>query len=249
MATIRAPRDVADADGKRQISRKVAHIGQGLKRNGQDHVGVTVFEKEKGDLHGHHLFFAEQKNFGLVDGWCEGKGGAIHIRPADATAVDYVIKQRLHQKPEFERDLREKRLKYWKPVKGELIEGPRVSLTRHAARLLETVKPVTVAVEAKAPWVPFESLFAELPEAQAPEPIAKPLPRQRLKQSVRHTGQVPMLFIIDGGISDRLRQLGRTSSEIAAKLGVSPVHARALRNGQYGPSSEVARKILELTAA
>jgi len=45
-----------DRERKRFISRFIARLGQVLKRNGEPHTGVTIYEKRDDvDLHAHHL--------------------------------------------------------------------------------------------------------------------------------------------------------------------------------------------------
>jgi hypothetical protein len=132
--TYRAPSDVPDAKGKRIISRKIAHLGQDLKRRGQPHVAVTVYEK-KSHLHAHHLVHVAPKHKDLILGRDEGEGGDVHVRMADRFAPVYITKQRRWMGPEIENKIRTAgRKRLWE--EGASIVGPRFTFTTDARALM-----------------------------------------------------------------------------------------------------------------
>jgi hypothetical protein len=133
--TIRAPMNVSDAEGKRMISRRIAHQGQALKRHRQDHIGVTVYEKGP-YLHAHHLLYVAPRNMKLVMDWNEGEQGDVHVRKADWFAPIYVTKQRRWMGPEIEGKIATRQGKRpWE--KGALIAGPRLTFTKEAKAIME----------------------------------------------------------------------------------------------------------------
>jgi hypothetical protein len=132
--TYRAPTDVSDARGKRIISRKIAHLGQELKRRGQPHVAVTVYEKAP-HLHAHHLVHVAPEARDLILARDEGEGSDVHVRMADRFAPVYITKQRRWMGPEIEHKIgtgRSRRL--WE--KGAPIAGPRFTFTTDAKALM-----------------------------------------------------------------------------------------------------------------
>lgn len=133
LVTIRAPKDVSDAEGKRIISRRIAHLGQALKRHAQEHFGVTVYEKGP-HLHAHHLVHVTPQNLDFIKGWSEGKDGDVDVREADRRAPLYITKQRRWMGPKIE-DKIGTRLgrRPWEP--GASIVGPRLSFTSAAKAL------------------------------------------------------------------------------------------------------------------
>ena len=101
LVTIQPAAITDDALRKRYCSRKIAHIGQALKRRGQAHIGVTTFEKElNGELHAHHLVHIAAKNIDVVERWADGL--IIHARKAVPSDPGYITKHRLPGSPEFE---------------------------------------------------------------------------------------------------------------------------------------------------
>jgi hypothetical protein len=133
--TIRAPMGVSDAQGKRIISRSIAHLGQKLKRNDQEHVGVTVYEKGP-HLHAHHLVHVRPKNLDLVMDWREGEQGDVHVRKADWFAPIYATKQRRWMGPEIEDKIGTRQgRRPWE--KGAPIAGPRLTFTKEAKTIME----------------------------------------------------------------------------------------------------------------
>jgi hypothetical protein len=133
--TIRAPMGVSDAQGKRIISRSIAHLGQKLKRNDQEHVGATVYEKSP-HLHAHHLVHVRPKNLDLVMDWREGEQGDVHVRKADWFAPIYATKQRRWMGPEIEDKIGTRQgRRPWE--KGVPIAGPRLTFTKEAKAIME----------------------------------------------------------------------------------------------------------------
>jgi DNA-binding transcriptional regulator YiaG len=149
-ATLRSPTGLTDVERKRVIARRTAHLGQALQRRGQPHIGMTFFEKRSGgDLHAHHLVHVEHKNIDVIERWAdiydpkpvkrrEKLDVPIHARPAVATDIGYVTKQRLPFSPEYEARCPHRR------QRGAVIPGKRWTATREALALLET-KPEPVA--------------------------------------------------------------------------------------------------------
>lgn len=132
MVTIRAPIGVSDADGKQSIRQIVSHIRQDFEqRNGLLLIGVVIYEKHP-LLHAHILLHAPRGNGSLIAKRHEGKGGTVHVRPADEQAVEYVTKQRQRLSPDYE-DVIKRR---WISSKGGQIEGPRYTYTTAAKALL-----------------------------------------------------------------------------------------------------------------
>lgn len=132
--TIRAPQDVSDAEGKRIISRRIAHLGQALKRRGYDHIGVTVYEKGP-HLHAHHLVHVPPESVELATRWNEGEGSDVHVRKADWFAAIYVTKQRRWMGPEIEDKIATRQgRRPWE--KGAYIAGPRLTFTKAGKALI-----------------------------------------------------------------------------------------------------------------
>jgi hypothetical protein len=103
--SLRLPDDLTATQGKRVISRAVAHLGQTLQRRGQPHVALTVFEKRPGDrLHAHYLGHVERDNRDVVDRWTAAYNARHGIDAAVVTAahpkgMGYITKQRLPLSP------------------------------------------------------------------------------------------------------------------------------------------------------
>lgn len=134
------PDEGTDAERKRFISRKIAHLTQTLKRRGRRHVGVTVHEKTAtADLHGHHLFRLEPSDFDILASY----DGTI-IRPLKfrrdqrEEKVNYATKQRVALPPDFEKTIKHRR------QRGVAFRGKRVSYTEAALALMAPARgPVT----------------------------------------------------------------------------------------------------------
>lgn len=130
LVTINPGGDDDDAGRKRFCSRKIAHLGQALRRRGQKHVGVTTFEKEvNGKLHAHHLVHILPRNMDILQRMADGE--IIHFRKSVPTDPAYITKHRLPGSPEFEAYVGHKRRK------GAPIRGQRSHYTRAAKDLLK----------------------------------------------------------------------------------------------------------------
>ncbi len=119
-----------DAERKRFIAQKVAHLGQALHRRGQEHVGTTVYEKQPGaDLHGHHLCRVEKSNERVLANY---DGYIIDVEPIPrsklAERIAYVTKQRRPLPPGL--------VVAHQRQRGMPIRGPRFSHTRAAKDIL-----------------------------------------------------------------------------------------------------------------
>jgi DNA-binding XRE family transcriptional regulator len=223
MVTIRAPKDVPDAVGKRIISRTVAHVGQALQRRNHPHVGVTVYEKGE-HLHAHHLLHVSRAKREVVDRFHDGED--VDVRPADAGAIFYVSKQRKHCQPDVEREL-QKRGFGWRP--SARIEGPRVSFTKAARQLLDrTTSRPPAHVSAS-------------PIAAAPAPPAWP---------VEPDGKLVLFDLappMDGRITRTLREaLGLPQAALGALLGVTQSALAHIENGDNGISPLHVRRLIRL---
>jgi hypothetical protein len=121
-----------DQERKRDISRKIAHLGQAIKGSGrarrQIHfVGVTVYEKERcGVLHAHMLVrvddfaFAKQK----------ADGDIINVTRAKPYHLRYITKQRVPFGPGIDAT-------HWhRRQPSERIVGVRLSLSMDAKALI-----------------------------------------------------------------------------------------------------------------
>lgn len=223
MVTIRAPKGVPDAVGKRFISRTVAHVGQALQRRDHPHVGVTVYEKHP-HLHAHHLLHVSRAKSEVVDRFHDGEG--VHVRPADDGAISYVSKQRKRCPPDWERELHKQGLG-WRP--SARIEGPRVSFTKAARQLLDRTtsrSPAHVAVS---------------PIATAPAPPAWP---------VDPDGKLVLFDLpppMDGRITRTLREaLSLPQGALGALLGVTQSALAHIENGDNGISPSHARRLIRL---
>jgi hypothetical protein len=121
-----------DQERKRDLSRKLAHLGQAIKGRGrtprQIHfVGATVYEKERnGVLHAHLLVRVEDFAFAkhLAD------GDAIVVIRASPCHLAYITKQRLPFSPEVEAT-------HWhRRQPSEKIVGVRLSFSADAKALI-----------------------------------------------------------------------------------------------------------------
>ena len=88
-------------------------------------------------------------------------------------------------------------------------------------------------------------LFDNLPEATGRRGKGVSTPNPRLK--INHGAQLPLNFAPD--IRSLLRLVGTTDQEIAQKIGASRPQITNIRNGQFGASKNLVRKVLELVKA
>jgi hypothetical protein len=164
MVTFRPPDGLSDAEGKRWVSLKHARIGQALKRHGHAFIGLKVFERRRGGrLHAHALYHVAKRCMDVIERAVDvferrakrGQKGDVptHARPASASDVGYVLKQRRWAGPDIEGN-RPRPLRY---QRGDAIVGVRLSFTKDAkakiwpvlravaAATVEDVKPSQVA--------------------------------------------------------------------------------------------------------
>jgi hypothetical protein len=142
--TVRAPKGLSDAAGKRAIDGRLKHIGEALRERGQVWLAVWVYEKSP-HLHAHVLVHVAPKNRKLVMRRHEGRGGAVHIRSADRFGPEYVTKQRQWRGPEIE----DQNKRLW--TKSARIEGPRIGYSKAAKELLARSK-ASSSVAAPMPY-------------------------------------------------------------------------------------------------
>ena len=121
-----------DQARKRDLSRKIAHLGQAIKGRGRTprqirFVGVTVYEKERnGVLHVHLLVHVE--NFAFAEQWADGD--IIKVIRARPDHLAYITKQRLPFSPEVETT-------HWhRRQPSEKIAGARLSFNADAKALI-----------------------------------------------------------------------------------------------------------------
>ncbi len=91
------------------------------------------------------------------------------------------------------------------------------------------------------------SLFAKLPATEAPNECQRePVERPKIEPA-------PMLrlFAVVGNIDvlETMKGLGATHEEIGRRLGISRAQTTNILNGQFRPSREVVRRVLELAKA
>lgn len=229
-ASIRSPEGVEGAEAKRAIGRAVAHFGQALHRRGVPHIGLTVYEREPGgEVHGHHLAHVPREHDDILARWADGN--ERHVRPAAATDVLYMTKQREALPPHFTPTL------YGKPHnrrKGAEIPGPRWTATKALCALEQQERPASVA---KAPSWQFDAsgqfmLFREPAEIELKGFWAGKLPAS-----------------VANDVLARQKGLGLTQGELARRVGISrPQLANALA-GRFGLSRQPVARLQALLAA
>ena len=121
-----------DQERKRDLSRKIAHLGQAIKGRGrtprQAHfVGVTTYEKKLSSvLHAHMLVHVE--DFAFAEQWADGD--IIKVIRARPRHLPYITKQRLPLSPDFEATCGHRR------QPSEKIVGVRLSFSAGAKALI-----------------------------------------------------------------------------------------------------------------
>jgi hypothetical protein len=121
-----------DQERKRDLSRKIAHLGQAIKGRGrtprQTHfVGVTAYEKKlSGVLHAHMLVHVEDLAF--AEEWADGD--TINVKRAKPCHLNYITKQRRPLSPDFEATCGHSR------QRSEKIIGARLSYSADAKALI-----------------------------------------------------------------------------------------------------------------
>jgi hypothetical protein len=231
--TIRAPMEVSDAQGKRIISRSIAHLGQKLKRNDQEHVGVTVYEKSP-HLHAHHLVHVRPKNLDLVMDWREGEQGDVHVRKADWFAPIYATKQRRWMGPEIEGKIATRQGKRpWE--KGALIAGPRLTFTKEAKAIMEHRAGHAAAAAAIAYARAFEP---EIPAVTPAAPSELTLVPMRAPAQLPLFGTLPERRYLQPSDLRSFRQVrGYTQVEISRWAGIrNRSHVANFERGHDGLS-------------
>ena len=130
---------------------------------------------------------------------------------------------------------------------GDSIVGVRLSFTKYAEAIIwpqpKTVaNPLTWAFDAGGQGL----LFARLPDTDAPQPERVPVARPKIEPA-------PMLrlFAVVGNVDvlEAMRGLGQTHEEIGRRLGLSRPQTTIILNGQFRPSRDVVRRVLELARA
>jgi hypothetical protein len=151
-----------DQERKRDISRKVAHLGQAIKGRGrtprQIHfVGVTTHEKERnGVLHAHLLVHVE--NFAFAKQLADGD--AINVIRARPCHLAYITKQRLPFSPEVEAT-------HWhRRQPSERVVGVRLSFTSDAKALIAAQRSEQSARVSRLPSRPSPGNRAALNSVQ-----------------------------------------------------------------------------------
>jgi hypothetical protein len=151
MVTYRPPEGLSAAEAKRWINLRHGRVGQALNRRGHAFIGLKVFEKQPGDpLHAHGLYHVTKRCVAVIEKAVDmferrarrgQKGDApMHACPANANALDYVLKQRRWAGPDIE-GARHRHRRY---QRGAPIVGVRLSFTKEAKALIWPL-PRTVA--------------------------------------------------------------------------------------------------------
>jgi hypothetical protein len=210
--TVRAPKDTPDTEGKRIISRRIGHLGEKLKRNGQEHIGVTVYEKGP-YLHAHHLAYVAPKNLKLVLGMNQGEDGDVHVRQADWFAPVYATKQRKWMGPEIEDKIATQQgRRPWE--KGIHIAGTRLSFTKEAKAIV--ARRTGLAVVAPA--------TAALPEPVVHPPVIPPNPLPvvaAIPEQLPLFGALPERHYLPPSDLRSFRQVqGCTQAEVSGWIGI-----------------------------
>ena len=130
------PPEGSDSDRKRVCTRETAHLGQALKRHGQPHIGITVFEHPpNADLHAHHLVHIPRGENATVQR--RHRPPEVHVRRIRTleAVLHYLTKERRHLSPDFEERIR-RRWQRCQPVPGK-----KWTMTRKAKELLGGDEP------------------------------------------------------------------------------------------------------------
>jgi hypothetical protein len=151
-----------DQERKRDISRKIAHLGQAIKGRcrapRQIHfVGVTVYEKKlSGVLHAHLLVHVEHFSFAKQ----RADGDVIDVIRARPDHLAYFTKQRLPFSPEVEAT-------HWhRRQSSEKIAGVRLSFSMDAKALITAQRSKQSARVSRLPSRPSSEIRAALNSAQ-----------------------------------------------------------------------------------
>ena len=125
------PSAANDSSRKKECTRKIAHLGQALKRHGKPHMGVTVFERPThADLHAHHLIHTPRGEFSTVERFhWPPRVHVQRVRKLDGI-VDYLTKERRHLSPDFEARIKRR----W--ARGQQVPGKRWTMTTQARELI-----------------------------------------------------------------------------------------------------------------
>jgi hypothetical protein len=116
--------------------RKVAHLGQALKRHGHRHYGITIFEHRHGvDLHAHHVLHLPHGERRTIERLAAPP--EVDVQPiTDLGGLeDYLTKERQPLPPKFESDIQRRR----EPCLA--LPGMRWSITTAVRELLADSAP------------------------------------------------------------------------------------------------------------
>jgi hypothetical protein len=151
-----------DQERKRDISRKIAHLGQAIKgrsraRRQIHFVGVTVYEKERsGVLHAHMLVRIEDFAFAKQ----KADGDIINVTRAKPYHLGYITKQRVPFGPEIDTT-------HWhRRQPGEKIVGVRLSFSMDAKALITAQRLKQSAIVSRLPSRPSQENHAALNNVQ-----------------------------------------------------------------------------------
>lgn len=216
MVTINAPQGVPDAQGKRLISRELAHIGQDLKRAGHEHIHVDVYEKHgaSGRVHVHSLVHAPRGFEHLIEKHDEGDCGDVCVSRTDHRAAAYVTKQRRRGSPDYERAIK----RPW--VRCAEIPGKRFSISPAARAIIEA------ADQAKARTSPPDPIERRLAAAAAPPPE---ITMQAAPAQLRLFADDELPEVrADADLPDAIRAVrtdaGITQTALAERIGIRQPH-------------------------
>jgi len=253
LATVRPPVVMLDAEAKRYVGLQFAHLGQALERKGHDFIGLRVFEKKGGLLHGHMPLHVRREQMGVVKSWAQrfddkrlerherGPSVERHARPFVPSDIKYVLKQHRPCGPDYEPSL-----KFYQ--KGEPFAGVRLSFTKGARAIIELVEAEVaalverLAVKANPPRLRIVVSNSLVTEPSQPSLFAfceKPISR------LAHYGGGVMPAAVAQEIEARRKWRGFTQQELADAIMVArPTLANAMQ-GRYPLSAWAAARLRE----
>ncbi|WP_029032433.1 helix-turn-helix transcriptional regulator [Salinarimonas rosea] len=182
MVTARA-RGATDAEGKALVRKLVFRIGRKFGENGHELIGVIVYEREPGTvhLHAHVLLHVPPRAWKLIEAFNRADG-EVHVRRADADAIEYVTKQRQWLGPAAEKAIGRR----W--IASARIEGPRYTPTTAAKALLAREGAAQPAAPVPAPVQPA----AGAPTIEA-QPIAAVVETPAVRTVAIETAAIPSM--------------------------------------------------------
>lgn len=240
--TIRAPRDISDAKGKRVVSRIWANIGRDIKRAGHEHVGQLVYEKAP-DLHAHAGMAVPKAVLSeMMERWNKRYGETVVAKPWKHYHSEYITKQRKCEMPDFEASIQRRR------DDSAWIDGPRYSkttalkaiLTKDAARKNSQVGTAPLALPRSLP-----PLRLVVSNAVVPEPTQLSLFGDHPVSRLADYGGGIMSAAVAHEVEWHRRRLGMTQARLVASIGISRPQITNALHGRFGLSEWAAARLRE----